>query len=157
MFLKDSKDINSTVPSRMKREVILDMSMGETIKVKARSVVMTNPKENVHETVSSNHITICDDNGIMQGEIDAEKSPIAFEEGGQATVDELRQIDLGTPEDPRPIFVSSNLTSEELKTYEEILKEYRDVFAWSYKEMPGLSPKVAVHYLAVKSDVNPVK
>ncbi|KAK3005480.1 hypothetical protein RJ639_017513 [Escallonia herrerae] len=33
----------------------------------------------------------------------------------------------------------------------------RDVFAWTYKEMLGLDPKVAVHHLAVKSGVRPVK
>ena len=38
-----------------------------------------------------------------------------------------------------------------------ILKEYRDVFAWSYKEMPGLNPRVAVHQLVVKNGSRPVK
>ena len=38
-----------------------------------------------------------------------------------------------------------------------ILKEYRDIFAWSYKEMPGLNPRVAVHQLAVKNGSRPVK
>ena len=38
-----------------------------------------------------------------------------------------------------------------------ILKEYRDVFAWSYKEMPGLNPRVVVHQLAVKNCSRPVK
>jgi len=29
-----------------------------------------------------------------------------------------------------------------------------DVFAWSYKEMPGLDPKVTVHNLAIKKGVS---
>ncbi|XP_070022327.1 uncharacterized protein [Nicotiana sylvestris] len=32
-----------------------------------------------------------------------------------------------------------------------------DVFAWSYKEMPGLDPKVVVHHLVVKNGTHPVK
>ncbi|XP_070045945.1 uncharacterized protein [Nicotiana tomentosiformis] len=32
-----------------------------------------------------------------------------------------------------------------------------DVFAWSYKEILGLDPKVAVHHLAVKNGARPVK
>ncbi|KAL0300029.1 UNVERIFIED_CONTAM: Retrovirus-related Pol polyprotein from transposon.6 [Sesamum calycinum] len=32
-----------------------------------------------------------------------------------------------------------------------------DVFAWSYKEMPGLDPKVVVHHLSVKKGARPVK
>nr|GLL19812.1 uncharacterized protein LOC109150426 [Ipomoea trifida] len=35
--------------------------------------------------------------------------------------------------------------------------EYIDVFAWTYKEMPGLAPKVAVHRLAVKKACRLVK
>ncbi|KAL0298654.1 UNVERIFIED_CONTAM: Transposon Tf2-12 polyprotein [Sesamum radiatum] len=33
----------------------------------------------------------------------------------------------------------------------------KDVFAWSYKEMPGLDPKVVVHHLSVKKGARPVK
>jgi len=39
----------------------------------------------------------------------------------------------------------------------ELLIEYRDIFAWSYDEMPGLDPRVAVHQLAVKHGARPVK
>jgi len=31
------------------------------------------------------------------------------------------------------------------------------VFAWSYKEMPGLDPKVVVHRLSIKKGVSPKK
>lgn len=41
--------------------------------------------------------------------------------------------------------------------YVELLKEYNDVFAWSYKEMPGLDPKVAFHHLAIKKGARPIK
>ncbi|KAL4022918.1 hypothetical protein IC575_016664 [Cucumis melo] len=37
------------------------------------------------------------------------------------------------------------------------LTEYKYIFAWSYKEMPGLDPKVAVHHLAIKLGYRPVK
>ena len=39
----------------------------------------------------------------------------------------------------------------------ELLSEYKDVFAWSYKEMPGLDPKVAVHRLSIKRGIPPKK
>ncbi|KAL0445387.1 UNVERIFIED_CONTAM: hypothetical protein Slati_2261400 [Sesamum latifolium] len=32
-----------------------------------------------------------------------------------------------------------------------------DVFAWSYKKIPGLDPKVVVHHLSVKKGAHPVK
>jgi hypothetical protein len=53
--------------------------------------------------------------------------------------------------------VSALLAPEEEKAYFELLSEYKDVFAWTYKEMPGLSPRVAVHHLGIRHDARPVK
>jgi len=47
----------------------------------------------------------------------------------QATVDELKELNLGTKEDPRPIYASAMLTLEEEKHYFHLLSEYRDLFA----------------------------
>lgn len=51
----------------------------------------------------------------------AHPAPPQFEEGGRATVDELRELNLGTSEDTKPIFVSALLTLEELEDYEQLL------------------------------------
>ena len=37
-----------------------------------------------------------------------------------------------------------------------LLKEYMDVFAWNYDEMPGLDPGLVVHALNVDPGVKPV-
>ncbi|XP_061999282.1 uncharacterized protein LOC133716611 [Rosa rugosa] len=86
-----------------------------------------------------------------------DEAPPELEDGGQATVDELKELNLGTEEDPRPVFVSASLSPEEEREYHDLLLEYKDVFAWTYKEMPGLDPKVAVHRLAVKPEARPIK
>jgi len=72
-----------------------------------------------------------------------------MEDVGEATIDELREINLGTTDGVRPIFVSAVLNDEEMAQYEQLLQEYKDVFAWGYQEMPGLDPNVVVHKLAV--------
>ena len=72
-------------------------------------------------------------------------------------MDELKEINLGTIENPRPIFLSMNLSQEEEDSYKQFIIEYKDVFTWSYKEMPGLDPKVAVYRLAIKKGANLVK
>ena len=69
----------------------------------------------------------------------------------------MKEVNLGTDEDPKPTYLSSFLEIDEEVAYMNILKEYRDIFAWSYKEMPGLNPRVAVHQLAVKNGSRPVK
>ncbi|KAL0406508.1 UNVERIFIED_CONTAM: hypothetical protein Slati_3964700 [Sesamum latifolium] len=101
------------------------------------------------------HATLIEDGEIE--EEDAEDAPIELEEGVKATIDESREVNLGNTEDPRPIYTSASLTQEEEEAYIMILHEFKDVFAWSYKEMPGLDPNVAVHHLSVKKGARPVK
>jgi len=72
-------------------------------------------------------------------------------------VDELKELNLGTSEEPHLIYVSSLLTPKEEKEYFDLLLEYKDVFAWSYKEIPRLDSKVLVHHLSIKKGVSPKK
>ena len=80
-----------------------------------------------------------------------------MEDGGQAIVDELKKINLGTTKEPRPTFISALLTPEEEEGYLRLLVEYKDVFTWTYKEMPRLNPSISLHHLVVKKGVHPVK
>ncbi|XP_031127546.1 uncharacterized protein LOC116029639 [Ipomoea triloba] len=165
-----SKRLRSMIPSRMRRETDIHISCGEVLKVQPRTIVHTRVQKGENEEsvgssddvvppqdeeASSFHITLCDETPI-EGE-DAEEAPHELEEGVRAAIDELKEVDLGTPENPRPIFISTLLSNEDEEIYVTLLKEYIDVFAWTYKEMPGLDPKVAVHRLAVKKTCRPVK
>jgi len=44
-------------------------------------------------------------------------------------MDELKELNLRTSEEPRPIYVSSLLTPKEENEYFNLLSEYKDVFA----------------------------
>jgi len=37
------------------------------------------------------------------------------------------------------------------------MREYINVFAWNYEDMPGLDPQVAMHCLNINPDAKPVK
>ena len=39
----------------------------------------------------------------------------------------------------------------------ELLKEYVDIFAWSYQDMPGLDTDIVEHHLPLKPECPPVK
>jgi len=148
----------------MKRFSSLDVKTDGSLRVKRRTVVFTGQQKNSgsneeaeeEEVISSNHITIheCDDS---DSEIELAETPKTFEDGGQATVDDLKELNLGTNEEPRPIYVSSSLTLEVENQYLELLSEHKDVFAWSYKEIPGLDSKIAVHRLSIKRGISPKK
>lgn len=81
----------------------------------------------------------------------------ALEEGGQATQVELLEINLHTSKDPRPTFINGSMSPREKDAYLEFLNHNRDVFAWTYSEMPGLDPAIAMHRLAIEPDQQPVK
>ncbi|KAL0459068.1 UNVERIFIED_CONTAM: hypothetical protein Slati_0534000 [Sesamum latifolium] len=62
-----------------------------------------------------------------EGEVeeeDAEDAPVELDEGVKATVDELKEVNLGNTKDPRPIYTSVSLTQEEERVYIAILHEF---------------------------------
>ena len=88
---------------------------------------------------------------------EVDEAPPALEDGGQATIDELKKINLGTAKEPRLTFINALLTPEEEEGYLKLLVKYKDVFAWTYKEIPRLNPSISLHHLAVKKGMRPVK
>ena len=113
--------------------------------MKRRTIVHTrelekqvDDREEDHETLvlPSCHVTAETDSESDASDDEPNEAPRAIEDGGQATVDDLKELNLGTNEEPRPIYVSSLLTPKEENKYFELLMEYKDVFAWAYKEMP---------------------
>ncbi|OMO57946.1 hypothetical protein CCACVL1_25645 [Corchorus capsularis] len=66
-------------------------------------------------------------------------------------------INLGTDKDPREVKIGTTLSEEDRQELIDLLKEFSDVFAWSYQDMPGLDPKVAVYRLPTKVDMRPVQ
>ena len=71
--------------------------------------------------------------------------------------EELEEVDLGTdPQKPRPISIRSKFSEEEKAELILLLKEFRDIFAWEYSEMPGLDLGLVVHTLNVDPKAKPV-
>ena len=64
---------------------------------------------------------------------------------------------MGNDRNKNPTFLGIGLSNEERKELVELLKDYKDCFAWSYEEMPGLAPEVALHRLAVQADAKAVQ
>ncbi|XP_070039572.1 uncharacterized protein [Nicotiana tomentosiformis] len=180
---KISKDFQSLVPSRMRRQTKFMVSCDEVLKVKPYTVVYTKECDEDKESMgSSYHVTAQGEHGVSylmeddekledvslcyhisfndgdpQEDKDAKDAPPELEEGVKATIDALKEVNLGTNEEPRPTYLSALLAIDDENTYIKLLKEFKDVFAWSYKDMPGLDLKVAVHHLAVKNGARPVK
>jgi len=57
---------------------------------------------------------------------------------GFTSADILKEIDIGDGDRPRQTFISANLDPEYKQELKNLLREYKDCFAWEYYEMPGL-------------------
>jgi len=55
------------------------------------------------------------------------------------------------------ILISESKSPMEKLDLISIIKEYIDVFARSYEDIPGLDPQVAMHHLNIKPNAKPVK
>jgi len=71
--------------------------------------------------------------------------------------DPLEGVDLGDGSVKRPTYVSAKITTEFRNQIVELLKDYKDCFAWDYNKMPGLKREVVELKLPILPDKKPVK
>jgi hypothetical protein len=55
------------------------------------------------------------------------------------------------------ITIGAACTPQEIAAYKALFQEYRDIFAWSYIEMPGLDPYIVEHCINTWPDITPVR
>ncbi|MCO5583534.1 hypothetical protein L7F22_037445 [Adiantum nelumboides] len=58
-------------------------------------------------------------------------------------------------EEPRPAYIADDLSKDEEELLLSLLKEYKDVFAWSYKDLKGVDPKICQHTIPTRDDAKP--
>ena len=85
------------------------------------------------------------------GEVAIEKDTQVVAKG------ELEEVNLGSDsQEPRPISISASLTKKEKSELILLLKEFKNVFAWDYSEMPGLDPRLVAYTLNVDPEAKSV-
>ena len=65
-------------------------------------------------------------------------------------------VNLGTDNEKKEVKIGSSLDSFAKKEIVDLLKEYVDIFAWSYQDMTGLSTKIVEHQLPMRLECKPV-
>ncbi|CAJ2638053.1 unnamed protein product [Trifolium pratense] len=89
--------------------------------------------------------------------------PLGFEKDPHSSIqrmqaqDPLQEVDIGDGSVKRPTYISANIDPTLRERMVELLKKYRDCFAWDYNEMPGLSRNLVEHRLPLRPDKKPVK
>ncbi|XP_058729317.1 uncharacterized protein LOC131601500 isoform X2 [Vicia villosa] len=69
----------------------------------------------------------------------------------------IEMVNVGTKEQVREVKIGAALENSVKRRLIAMLKEYADIFAWSYEDMPGLDTNIVVHRLPLKEDSPPVK
>ncbi|MCO5612856.1 hypothetical protein L7F22_067127 [Adiantum nelumboides] len=60
-------------------------------------------------------------------------------------------------EEPKPVFLANDLTLEKEALLIDTLKHYRDIFAWSLKDLKEVDPTVCQHTIPMRQDAKPRK
>ena len=55
------------------------------------------------------------------------------------------------------VHVGQNCSIDESEAYKALFKEFHDIFAWSYEEMPGIDPSIVVHEIKTYPTAKPVR
>ncbi|XP_049373001.1 uncharacterized protein LOC125837979 [Solanum verrucosum] len=80
-----------------------------------------------------------------------------FEQKPKPNLSETEAINLGCNEEVKEIKISLHVKKETRDAIIQLLFEYKDVFAWSYDDMPRLSVDLVVHKLPTHPDFPPVQ
>jgi len=64
-----------------------------------------------------------------------------FKQREPPTEGKVIQVNLDSRDHPKPFFISESLSLIEKEELIVLVREYIDVFAWNYEDMPELDPK----------------
>jgi hypothetical protein len=67
------------------------------------------------------------------------------------------ECNIGTPEEPKLVKLSMSLTKEQRIEYTELLREFVDVFAWTYKDLKTYDTSVIEHKIPLKEEAKPFR
>ncbi|RDX88539.1 hypothetical protein CR513_29847, partial [Mucuna pruriens] len=75
----------------------------------------------------------------------------------QSRTEDLEVVNLGGGEETREIRVGKLMPRDLRQRLVELLKEYADIFAWSYRDMPSLDTAIVEHRLPLIPNTVPVQ
>lgn len=73
------------------------------------------------------------------------------------SVDDLQEINLGLEAIPRVVKIGTPSTSYLGHSLLNLLREYIDIFAWTYVDMLSMDTDLVTHKLSTNPDIHPIK
>jgi hypothetical protein len=95
---------------------------------------------------------------IPSGPIDWFNNPIptpnVFEEGNMANISPTIKINISIKNGIiEEITIGAACTPQKITAYKYLFQDYRDIFPWSYTEIPGLDPSIVEHRIDTWSNI----
>ena len=66
-------------------------------------------------------------------------------------------VNLGNEDDKREVQIGTFISPKTRDKLISLLQEFKDVFAWTYQDMPGLNTDIVMHELPLKPECKPVQ
>jgi len=71
--------------------------------------------------------------------------------------EEMEIVNLGVGKERKEVKVGTGMSTHIRDELVALLRDYQDIFAWSYQDMPGLSPDIMQHRLPLNPECSPIK
>uniref|UniRef100_A0A2N9HPB0 Integrase catalytic domain-containing protein n=1 Tax=Fagus sylvatica TaxID=28930 RepID=A0A2N9HPB0_FAGSY len=74
------------------------------------------------------------------------------DEGSKPNIEELEIVNLANEgEEPREVKIGTRCAAEQKEALIALLREFHEIFAWSYQDMPGLDTDIVVHKIPAEA------
>jgi hypothetical protein len=114
-----------------------------------------------HDKIANHKMLVLKNNQIPKGLIPLERlfnnEDIPSKSTLQPQLEEVEDCNIGTVNNPKNVKLSKFLSIENKNKYTELLKKYKDIFAWSYKDLKTYDTSVIEHKIPLKPGVKPFK
>ena len=71
--------------------------------------------------------------------------------------EETQLVNLGTKDKPKMVQMGNTLTSSKRDALVTLLKEFKEIFAWLYEDMPEIDTDIVQHCIPTNPTMKPVK
>ena len=148
---------------------IAENKLKEALEAEVKYMAVEANKENSNEQCPQRDVAEDYDNNQMgewqHQKLDAiyDDEPLGFEKDPVSTnvkmvaQDPLEEINLGLGAESRPTYISAKMDPQFKVEIVQLLKEFKDCFAWDYDEMPGLDRSLVELQLPIMEGKKPVK
>ncbi|KAE8654967.1 hypothetical protein F3Y22_tig00117034pilonHSYRG00338 [Hibiscus syriacus] len=116
-----------------------------------------NPVINLEHPICLEEINGCEDE--LECDVPTELLRLVEKEDKQILPhkEEVETVNLGTDEEIKEVKIGTTLTFQIKQELINLLQEFKDIFAWSYQDMPGLSTDIVIHKLPINPEYKPVQ